>query len=136
MKTLALAVTLVTSLWLAPQTTPPPQTGTWTARLQDTWTRNNGERWVSFQLEQDTSRRNGMSIPMADLQGLGARDEHWTSPGTVRFSVRRDAGEVDFEGTFSSGRGSGTYRFTPHADYVAAMARPAIETSTPTRCSA
>jgi hypothetical protein len=129
MKTFALAVILLAApLGLAPQTTPPAQTGTWTARLQDSWTRDTGERWVSFQLEQDTSRRFGMSIPLMELQGLGARDATgpqspgWTSPGPVRFSVRRDAGEVDFEGTFTNGRGSGTYRFVPRADYVAAMA--------------
>jgi hypothetical protein len=129
MKTFALAVTLLAMpLGLAPQTTPPAQTGTWTAHLQDSWTRDTGERWVSFQLEQDTSRRFGMSIPLTELQGLGARDATgpqspgWSSRGPVRFSLRRDAGEVDFEGTFTNGRGSGTYRFAPRADYVAAMA--------------
>ena len=77
-----------------------------------------------------------MSIPIADLQGLAPAGTNWTSPGTVRFSVRRDAGEVDFEGAFSAGRGSGTYRFTPHADYVTAMATAGYRGLDPTRCSA
>ena len=122
MKTLVLAATLLTTLTAA----PAPQSGaveagTWTARLQDTWTRNNGERWISIQLEHDTNRRFGTGIKVADLEGLGARGDDWTSPGEVQFALRRDAGTVQFRGRFEDGRGAGMYRFTPNADYLAAM---------------
>lgn len=124
MKTLVLASLMALLVPLAPpQNASPVQTGTWTARLEDTWTRNNGERWVSFQLQEDTDRRFGMSVPLSDLNGLGAPGERWTSPGVIRFTMTRDAGDVSFEGTFSNGRGWGTYRFAAHPDYVAAMGR-------------
>ena len=48
------------------------RTGEWTARLSDSWTRDDGERWVSFQLERDDDRRWGISIRLADLEGFGA----------------------------------------------------------------
>ena len=105
-----------------PVTIEQPQTldGTWRARLQDTWTRKDGERWVSLQLEMDSDRNFGFSIPMEELEGLGARGDRWTA-SDVRFNVRRDAGTVDFQGSFSDGRGSGTWRFVPNAEFVSAM---------------
>ena len=127
MKTLVPATSLslaavAVSLGAAPQTAPP-QTGTWTARLQDTGrgtTANGGSRSSSSRTQRplrDVHPDRGSPGPWAPAA------ENWTSPGTVRFSVRRDAGEVDFEGASRPGAGPGTYRFTPHADYVTAMAR-------------
>ena len=49
--------------------------GNWRARLQDNWTRKDGQQWVSLQLEQDDDRSFGISIPMAELEGLGIRGD-------------------------------------------------------------
>ncbi len=57
MKTLVLTASLLSAAGTPPMAPPvtieQPQTldGTWRARLQDTWTRKDGERWVSLQLE-------------------------------------------------------------------------------------
>ena len=115
MKTLVLTASLLCGRGAAP---PPPWPstatldGTWRARLQDNWTRKDGEQWVSLQLERDDDRRFGFSIPMSELEGLGARGDRWTA-SNVRFNIRRDAGTVDFDGNFTDGRGTGTWRFVP-----------------------
>ena len=106
MKTLVLTASLLSAAGTPPMAPPvtieQPQTldGTWRARLQDTWTRKDGERWVSLQLsfaspknEMDSDRNSGFSIPMEELEGLGARGDRWTA-SDVRFNVRRDAGTV------------------------------------------
>src|SRR4029453_5936860 len=55
-----------------------------------------------------------------ELEGLGARDDRWTA-SDVRFGVRRDAGTVDFQGSFTNGRGRGTWRFPPNAAFGNAL---------------
>jgi hypothetical protein len=94
------------------------RTGEWTARLSDNWTMND-ERWVSFQLERGDQRRWGISIRRSELPGLPETGDTWS--GDARFALRRDAGTIGFEGRFRSGRGQGTYRFTPNPDYLAGM---------------
>ena len=105
MKILILAAALLS---LSP--VEPPQasrTGEWTLRLSDNWTRNNaGERWVSLQLERDDDRRWGVSVRLADLEGLTARGTDFS--GDARFTLKRDAGTIAFEGRFTDGRGRGT----------------------------
>jgi hypothetical protein len=61
----------------------------------------------------------GNDFDFADLQGLTR--EQAINGGPANFSLVREAGRVDFEGTFQAGKGSGTYRFTPNAAFVSAM---------------
>jgi hypothetical protein len=102
------------------QTAQGPTTGTWRARMSDSWTRGTGERWVSLDLRRDDERRFGMSIRMSELEAAGVRGDRW-SGGDIRFALTRDAGTLDFDGAFDSGRGAGTFRFTPNASFVAAV---------------
>ena len=53
------------------------------------------------------------------MQGLSR--EQAQAGGPVRFSLVREAGTIDCEGSFQNGRGNGTFRFTPNAGFVAAM---------------
>jgi predicted metallopeptidase len=94
--------------------------GTWRAQLQDNWTRNDNRQWINLRLDRDDNRQFGFSIPIDELEGLGARGARFTA-NDVRFSVKRDAGSVAFQGNFNDGRGTGTWRFAPNADFVAAM---------------
>src|ERR671918_277246 len=123
MKTLVLAASLLSFSIASPVQTPSGHEGTWTARLSDSWTRNDNERWISFQLERrGRDGHYGIGIPASELADLGMRGERWTASG-VQFSLRRDAGTVNFEGSFDEGRGRGTYRFVPNADFASAMQR-------------
>ena len=47
----------------------------------------------------------GFSVPMDELEGLGARGDRWTANG-VPVQRQRDAGSVDFTGDFTDGGGT------------------------------
>jgi len=92
-------------------------TGTWSADVRDD---KDGKIQLSF--NRDTSRGNrnqfGSSFSYDELQGLSRSQ---TNGGTVSFKLVREAGNVECQGTFTNGRGSGTFRFVPDAGYIAAM---------------
>jgi hypothetical protein len=78
---------------------------------------------IQLNLERRTERGNrnqmGQSFDYSDLQGLTR--EQATNGGPVRFSLVREAGRIDCEGTFQNGKGSGTFQFTANQGFVAAM---------------
>jgi hypothetical protein len=59
----------------------------------------------------------GQTYDFADL-GL-SRDQVLSGP--ARFSLVREAGRIDCEGSFQNGKGSGTFRFTGNQSFLAAM---------------
>src|SRR5262249_29662564 len=59
------------------------------------------------------------SYDLAELQGLSR--EQVAGGGPVRFSLVREAGTIDCEGSFQNGKGSGTFRFTGNQGFLAAM---------------
>jgi hypothetical protein len=63
-------------------------------------------------------RQIGQSYDFSDLQGL-SREQ--VVGGNVRFSLVREAGRIDCEGSFQNGKGSGTYQFTGNQAFVDAM---------------
>jgi hypothetical protein len=69
--------------------------------------------------EKGGKNQNGSSFAYADLQGLSR--EQALSGGTVKFSIVREAGTIECEGTFQDGKGAGTYRFTSNPQFVSAM---------------
>ena len=92
-------------------------TGDWKAS-----TENNSDRInLSFERRTERGRRNqmGMTYDFADLQGLSR--EQAAGGGPVRFSLVREAGRIDCEGSFQNGKGSGTFRFTGSQSFVSAM---------------
>lgn len=93
-------------------------TGDWTASVgQD----NAGK--IHLNLEQRSDKRGrhqmGQTFEFADLQGLSR--EQALSGGPVKFSLVREAGRIDCEGSFQNGKGSGTFRFTGNQSFVSAM---------------
>lgn len=94
-----------------------PTNGTWTATVEKEGSKLN----LSFERRSDKGGRNqtGQTFDFADLQGLSR--EQAVNGGPVRFSLVREAGRIDCEGTFQNGKGSGTYRFTGNAAFVSAM---------------
>jgi hypothetical protein len=61
----------------------------------------------------------GQSFEFSDFQGLTR--EQVQNGGPVSFSLVREAGRIDMEGTFQNGKGSGTFRFTPNLGFISAM---------------
>jgi hypothetical protein len=80
-----------------------------------------GKIHLSFERRTERGGRNqmGQSYEYAELQGLSR--EQVLSGGNVRFSLVREAGTLECEGSFTNGAGAGTFRFTPNAQFVSAM---------------
>jgi len=89
-------------------------TGDWTASFDNK---------IHLKFEQRTEKhgRNsmGQTYDFVDLQGLTR--EQASGSGQVRFSLVREAGRIDCEGSFQNGKGSGTFRFTADLGFVTAM---------------
>lgn len=93
-------------------------TGTWTASIkQDEPTKIQ----LNFERRTDEARKNqmGQTYDFSELQGLSR--EQALGGGSVSFSLVREAGRIDCEGSFQNGKGSGTFRFTGNAGFLSAM---------------
>lgn len=92
-------------------------TGDWSASVHD----KDGKIQLNFERRTEKGHQNqiGQSYQFSDLQGLTR--EQALRGGPVKFSLVREAGRIDCEGSFENGKGSGTYRFTGNPDFVAAM---------------
>lgn len=93
-------------------------TGEWTASTSN---RDSNKINLSFERRTEKGGKNQMGSDYAysDLQGLTR--EQAAAGGPVRFSLVREAGTIECEGSFQNGRGSGTFRFTGNQSFVAAM---------------
>jgi hypothetical protein len=92
-------------------------TGDWSASLAH----DNAKINLNFERRTGNDRRNqmGQTYDFTDLQGLSR--EQVLSGGAVKFSLVREAGRIDCEGTFQNAKGSGTFRFTGNQSFVSAM---------------
>ena len=92
-------------------------TGDWTAKA-------SSEEPDKIQLNFETRRENGgksnhgSSFAYSDLRGLSAAQ---AQNGKVNFSLEREAGTIVCDGTFTNGRGVGTFTFTPNYQFAEAM---------------
>ena len=75
---------------------------------------------LNFEIRTEKGGKNqhGSSFSYSDLQGL-SREQ--AENGRVNFSMAREAGTIQCEGTFVNGKGSGTFRFTPNYSFAEAM---------------
>ena len=77
--------------------------------------------YLSFErrTERGGHSQMGSNYAYTELQGLTRQQA--LADGPVRFSIVREAGTIECEGSFQNGRGSGTFRFTPNPGFVSAM---------------
>lgn len=89
--------------------------GEWNA---DTRQDKDGKISISFERRSDKGYRNenGSTYGYEELQGLSREPN-----GPVSFRIVREAGTIECEGTFTGGKGSGTFRFIPDRGFVDAM---------------
>lgn len=91
-------------------------TGEWTA---DTRADKPDRIQLSFVRRSENGRNQHSSgFAYGDLQGLSASQ---AQNGRVSFSLVREAGTIECEGTFVNGKGSGTFRFVPNMGFADAM---------------
>jgi hypothetical protein len=91
-------------------------TGDWKASVD-----NNSKINLTLERRSEKGGRNqmGQTYDFSELQGLTR--EQAMSSGPVRFSLVREAGTIECEGSFQNGKGSGTFRFTGSQAFVSAM---------------
>jgi hypothetical protein len=87
---------------------------------------------LSFEIRTDKGGRNqhGSSFLYSDLQGL-TREQ--AQNGRANFSVVREAGTIQCEGSFTNGKGAGTFRFTPNYAFADAMKARGFDFSAPSK---
>ena len=99
-----------------------PISGTWTGDVSSRKHDKNDPNKIHLSFERRTDggrNQNGSSFLYSELQGLTR--EQAMQDGRVNFRLVREAGTIDCEGSFVSGHGSGTFRFTPDMSFVTAM---------------
>jgi hypothetical protein len=92
-------------------------TGDWRGDIRD---ESPDKIQLNFEIRTEKGGRNnhGSSFLYSDLQGL-TREQ--AQNGKVSFSLFREAGTIQCEGSFVNGKGSGTFRFTPNYAFADAM---------------
>ena len=115
---MALITSFALLIWVAGRSVIAQSTtsGDWTASL------SSKENKLQLNLERRSKgHRNqmGQSYEFSEFQGLTR--EQVQNGGPVSFSLVREAGRIDMEGSFQNGKGSGTFRFTGNPSFVSAM---------------
>lgn len=90
--------------------------GEWTA---ETYDKDPDKIQINMRYTTEKGGRssNGSSYRFSDLQGLD-RGQALAANSTVNFQISREAGTIQFEGTFRDGRGVGFFTFTPNTAFI------------------
>jgi hypothetical protein len=115
---LLLTAVAAAGAWPSPAAAQSAVTGDWTASIDN---EESGKLHLNLERRADKGGRSNMGsgFDFTDLQGLSR--EQVVRGGAVKFSIVREAGTVDLEGSFQNGRGAGTFRFTGSQGFVSAM---------------
>jgi hypothetical protein len=73
---------------------------------------------IYLSLSHSGTSNMGAVFSIGAFTGLSADQMRSTTETPVRFSLDREAGRVDFEGTFRVGKGSGRFTFVSKPDYL------------------
>jgi len=95
--------------------------GEWTADI-----RNASGNDIQFNLVSGSSKGSysnsmGRTMKISDFQGLNIADVTSATKTTVKFSLVREPGTFDCEGSFTQGLGAGFWKFIPNQSFVSAM---------------
>jgi hypothetical protein len=114
---------VVSAAGYSPAAAQATLTGEWTAKVKSETARPEEADKIHLSFERRTERGHksqmGSSYAYNELQGLTRQQA--LAGGAVRFSLVREAGTIECEGSFQNGKGSGTFRFTGSQSFVAAM---------------
>ena len=104
-------------------------TGTWTASVKDD---DAAKIQLNFEVRREKGGKNqhGSSFLYSDLQGL---TRETAENGKASFSLVREAGTIQCDGSFTSGRGSGTFQFAPNYSFVDAMRSRGFDFAKPSK---
>ena len=103
------------------QQAPKALSGDWTADTRQSWTGDDGQPRVQFNLRTEAGdSRWGFGIRAVDLEGLPAAALSGVA-SDVRFTWTREAGTFRFSGSFDNGRGAGRYTFEASSAFLSTM---------------
>lgn len=114
-------LTLVVSLFAAVSAMAAVE-GAWTASLDE----KRPDR-MYFNITRGRSHQNGSTMPIASFSGLTAAQISAATMTLVNFDMRREAGNLSFEGTFRNGKGAGQFTFAPNRGTIDALRGLGIE---------
>lgn len=84
--------------------------GTWTATVR-------GDGWMHMNFSIGRRMNMGVTLPYSSLAGVSAAALQASSTTPVAFSIEREAGTVQMEGTVRQGKGSGHLEFEPNRGF-------------------
>ncbi|HEU4712101.1 MAG TPA: hypothetical protein VFS76_11080 [Pyrinomonadaceae bacterium] len=120
---LALMLGMAGAFWIITPNMPQvlAQSATTTGEWKATVKKDESKIQLNMERRSQRGGRNqmGQSYEFSELQGLTR--EQALSGGPVRFSLVREAGRIDLEGTFQDGKGSGSFTFTGNPAFLSAM---------------
>lgn len=101
-------------------------------QLPGTWEMRSTTKpgYVHLRLTEGYRSSSSRDIALAQLEGLSAEQLSGTG-GPVRFSLRREAGTLAFEGTVRGGVGGGMFAFTPNAAFGDQLEKRGIQKPMP-----
>ncbi|BCS32460.2 hypothetical protein TBR22_A16750 [Luteitalea sp. TBR-22] len=89
-----------------------------------TWEVGEGKEGALYLSMQFGRSQSGRSVPLQQFEGLTTTQ--LTTGGSVRFTIRRDAGTFTFEGVARSGAAAGVCSFAPSPTFGPELARRGI----------
>lgn len=113
-----------------------PMTGDWRADTKsddsDYVQISPDKIFMSFEIRTEKGGRNqhGSSFSYSDFQGL-TREQ--AQNGRVSFGMVREAGTIQCEGSFTNGKGAGTFTFTPNSSFADAMRSRGFDFAKPSK---
>ncbi|HYI08640.1 MAG TPA: hypothetical protein VEK57_06190 [Thermoanaerobaculia bacterium] len=116
-----LTLTLVVSLFIA--------AGAF-AEIDGAWTAARNEKHpdrLYVNITRGHFHNNGSTFRISEFTGLTAATIDAAVMTPVQFSMRREAGNVAFEGTFRKGKGAGQLTFTANRGYIDAIRNLGVE---------
>src|SRR5439155_20619156 len=76
---------------------------------------------LNLSLQTSRSDHQGSQFDLSEFAGLTRAQIESPTQVQVRFELRREAGTLEFEGTFRNGDGAGEFAFTPNEDFPKAL---------------
>jgi len=92
--------------------------GTWDAEAKE-----GDPARIQFSLKARKNGNMGMGIPLSDFTGLTWDQVRSAARTPVHFTMRREAGTIEFDGTFRDEQGAGDFVFTPDPAYAGKLNR-------------
>lgn len=96
-------------------------TGEWTAKIDSDKPNKINLQFIRRTEGKGHMNMSGHDIEFSELQGL-SRDQAMSENATnVTFRLSREAGSVDFEGSFRGGRGAGSFTLSPNDSFFESL---------------